>query len=217
MLNIKGFVCNFFQENCYVVSDETKQCVIIDCGAYYEEEKSAVVDYIRNNSLTLKYLLATHAHIDHNFGNPAIFTEFGVRPMVSAKDEVLMNHLARQSEMLCNIRLKEEMPPVGSFFDENTVISFGSHQFSVIPTPGHTPGSVFLYCKEENIAFSGDTLFKMSIGRTDLDFGSFADIQRSLDMLKRTLPMNTVIYPGHGGHTTLEDEVRHNPFLQDRL
>ena len=214
MLNIKRFVCNFFQENCYVVSDETKECVVIDCGAYYAEEKSAVADYIRNNSLTLRHLLATHAHIDHNFGNPAIFKEFGIKPMVSAKDEVLMNSLARQSEVLCNIKLKEEMPPVGAYLDENSIISFGSHQFSVIPTPGHTPGSVFLYCKEESIAFSGDTLFNMSIGRTDFEFGSFADIQQSLEMIKRTLPMDTVIYPGHGGQTTLGEEVRYNPFMQ---
>lgn len=214
MLNIKRFVCNFFQENCYVVSDETKECVVIDCGAYYAEEKSAVADYIRNNSLTLRHLLATHAHIDHNFGNPAIFKEFGIKPMVSAKDEVLMNSLARQSEVLCNIKLKEEMPPVGAYLDENSIISFGSHQFSVIPTPGHTPGSVFLYCKEESIAFSGDTLFNMSIGRTDFEFGSFADIQQSLEMIKRTLPIDTVIYPGHGGQTTLGEEVRYNPFMQ---
>ena len=214
MLNIKRFVCNFFQENCYVVSDETKECVVIDCGAYYAEEKSAVADYIRNNSLTLRHLLATHAHIDHNFGNPAIFKEFGIKPMVSAKDEVLMNSLARQSEVLCNIKLKEEMPPVGAYLDENSIISFGSHQFSVIPTPGHTPGSVFLYCKEESIAFSGDTLFNMSIGRTDFEFGSFADIQQSLEMIKRTLPMDTVIYPGHGGQTTLGEAVRNNPFMQ---
>lgn len=214
MLNIKRFVCNFFQENCYVVSDETKECVVIDCGAYYAEEKSAVADYIRNNSLTLRHLLATHAHIDHNFGNPAIFKEFGIKPMVSAKDEVLMNSLARQSEVLCNIKLKEEMPPVGAYLDENSIISFGSHQFSVIPTPGHTPGSVFLYCQEESIAFSGDTLFNMSIGRTDFEFGSFADIQQSLEMIKRTLPIDTVIYPGHGGQTTLGEEVRYNPFMQ---
>ena len=214
MLNIKRFVCNFFQENCYVVSDETKECVVIDCGAFYAEEKSAVADYIRNNSLTLRHLLATHAHIDHNFGNPAIFKEFGIKPMVSAKDEVLMNSLARQSEVLCNIKLKEEMPPVGAYLDENSIISFGSHQFSVIPTPGHTPGSVFLYCQEESIAFSGDTLFNMSIGRTDFEFGSFADIQQSLEMIKRTLPIDTVIYPGHGGQTTLGEEVRYNPFMQ---
>ena len=65
MLNIKRFVCNFFQENCYVVNDNTKQCVVIDCGAYYTEEKAAIIDYIRNNELTPQYLLATHAHIDH--------------------------------------------------------------------------------------------------------------------------------------------------------
>ena len=80
MLNIKRFACNMLQENCYIASDDTKECVIIDCGAYYEEERKAIVDYIRNNELVPKHLIVTHGHLDHNFGNNTIYEEFGLKP-----------------------------------------------------------------------------------------------------------------------------------------
>ena len=78
MLNIQRIVCNMFQENCYIVSDDTKECVIIDCGAFYEEEKKEITNYIRDNQLIPKHLLCTHAHIDHNFGNYAICKNLGL-------------------------------------------------------------------------------------------------------------------------------------------
>jgi glyoxylase-like metal-dependent hydrolase (beta-lactamase superfamily II) len=79
MLNIQRFVCNMLQENCYVVSDETKECVIVDCGVYYQEERKALVNYIRDNGLVPKHLIATHGHLDHNFGNNTIYEEFGLK------------------------------------------------------------------------------------------------------------------------------------------
>ena len=86
MMHIEKFECNMFQENCYIVSDETKECVIIDCGAFYPEERSAIVDYIRSHGLTPKHLICTHAHIDHNFGNNTISDNFQLKPEVSRKD-----------------------------------------------------------------------------------------------------------------------------------
>ena len=79
MVNIKRFMCNPLQENCYVVSDDTKECVIIDCGAFFPDEKSALADYVRENSLKPVHLIATHGHLDHNFGNAYIFSEFGLK------------------------------------------------------------------------------------------------------------------------------------------
>ena len=86
-MKIESLVCNMLQENCYVVSDETKECVIIDCGAFYEEERRALVEYIRNNDLKPVHLLATHGHLDHNFGNDTIFKEFGLKPEIAQADE----------------------------------------------------------------------------------------------------------------------------------
>lgn len=200
------------QENCYIISDETKECVICDCGAYYPAERAAIVDYIRDNGLTPVHLLSTHGHIDHNFGNNTIFDEFGLKPEVHKEDQHLMDMLAEQAEALVGITLDYAMPPVGKYFGDGDEITFGSHRLKVIETPGHSKGSVFFYCPEEAIALSGDTLFRNSIGRTDYLGGSMFQIIQSLRMICQ-LPDNTVVYPGHGPQTTIGTELSSNPYL----
>lgn len=212
MLNIVRFVCNPIQENTYVMSDETNECVIVDCGAFFPEERKAIVDYIRNNHLVPKHLIATHGHIDHNFGNNTMFKEFGLKPEVHADEAQLMDTLPEQAELFCNITLDYEMPAVGRFLSANDKICFGSHTFTILETPGHTPGSVFYYCKEENVAFSGDTLFHNSVGRTDIPGGSMFLLIQSLRAISQ-LPDETQILPGHGDYTTMGKEQTSNPYL----
>jgi len=214
MINIERFVCNPFQENCYIVSDDSGECVIIDCGAFYEEERKAVVEYIKKNNLKAVRLIATHAHIDHNFGNNTIYKEFALKPEVSGDDESLMGQLAYQAKVLCGYTLTYEMPPVGRYFREGEKIAWGNHEFEIISTPGHSPGSVFFYCESEGLAFSGDTLFRMSIGRTDFIDGSLYDIQQSLRKIVNRMPDNTIILSGHGGRTTIGEERKLNPYLR---
>ena len=211
-MTIQRFECNMLQENCYIISDETKECVICDCGAYYPAERAAIVDYIRDNGLTPVHLLSTHGHIDHNFGNNTIFDEFGLKPEVHKEDQHLMDMLAEQAEALVGITLDYAMPPVGKYFGDGDEITFGSHRLKVIETPGHSKGSVFFYCPEEVIALSGDTLFRNSIGRTDYLGGSMFQIIQSLRMICQ-LPDNTVVYPGHGPQTTIGTELSSNPYL----
>ena len=212
MLNIVRFVCNPIQENTYVLSDETNECVIVDCGAFFPEERKAIVDYIRSNHLVPKHLIATHGHIDHNFGNNTMFEEFGLQPEVHADEAQLMDTLPEQAESFCNITLDYEMPAVGRFLSANDKICFGSHTFTILETPGHTPGSVFYYCKEENVAFSGDTLFHNSVGRTDIPGGSMFLLIQSLRAISQ-LPDETQILPGHGDYTTMGKEQTSNPYL----
>lgn len=212
MLNIVRFVCNPIQENTYVMSDETNECIIVDCGAFFPEERKAIVDYIRNNHLVPKHLIATHGHIDHNFGNNTMFEEFGLQPEVHADEAQLMDTLPEQAESFCNITLDYEMPAVGRFLSANDKICFGSHTFTILETPGHTPGSVFYYCKEENVAFSGDTLFHNSVGRTDIPGGSMFLLIQSLRAISQ-LPDETQILPGHGDYTTMGKEQTSNPYL----
>lgn len=214
MMNIERFECNMFQENCYVVSDETKECVIIDCGALYAEERNAIANYIKENDLTPKHLLCTHAHIDHNFGDNMVKELYGLSPEVSKKDELLLNNLPAQAQSLLGMNYTEETPKAGHFLEENEAVAFGNHSFTVIPTPGHSPGSVMFYCKEESVVFSGDTLFKMSIGRTDFLQGSYSDIIKSLHKITELLPQNTVVLPGHGERTTIGFEEKHNPYMK---
>ena len=213
-LKIQRFVCNPFQENCFVVSDETNEGVIIDCGALYPEERTAVVDYVHKEGILLKHLIATHGHVDHHFGDNTIFEQFGLRPELSGKDEYLQGKLDEQCRTFCGQPLGYEMPAVGKYLSDDDVIEFGNHRFEIIPTPGHTPGSVFFHCREEKIAFSGDTLFRKSIGRTDFELGDFDEIIVSLKSLKHKLPLDTTILPGHGPQTTLKDEVECNPYFR---
>ena len=124
------------QENCYVVSDETKECVIIDCGAFYPEERTSIVNYIKENELKPVHLLVTHGHLDHNFGNNTIYEAFGLKPEVSASDESLMKNLKTQAETFYQMQLDYDFPPIGKFFEDDEIIRFGNHQFEIILTPG---------------------------------------------------------------------------------
>ena len=158
MLNIQKYVCNPFQENTYIVSDETGECVIIDCGAYYDQERDFA------------------------------YEQYGLKAEVSGKDEYLMKTMPQQAAAFLGIEYEREVPPVGKYLTKDDVITFGSHEFTILETPGHTPGSVTFYCEQEKVAFTGDTLFQMSIGRTDFEGGSFTDMRNSLMNVIAKLP-----------------------------
>ena len=213
MFNIKCFQCNLLSENTYVVSDETLECVIIDCGAYYEEERAAIRDYISSNGLKPVHLLATHGHFDHNYGIDTIYDTYGLQVEIAAEDAFLITDLPGQFKSIVGVELKRTFPPVGRYFNDNEVIRFGNHELTILKTPGHTPGGVVFYCAEEHVAFSGDTLFKMSVGRTDFDRGNYDDLMASLHNVVAKLPADTVVYSGHGPKTTIGEELRYNPYL----
>ncbi|MFQ7113509.1 MBL fold metallo-hydrolase [Hallella bergensis] len=213
MLHIQCFVCNMIQENCYVVSDETREAVIIDCGAFYDSEKEAIREYIEQNELKPVHLIATHGHFDHNFGNMFVNDTWGLKVEVHADDEELIKSLPMQAATICGVQMADDsFPPVGRYFRGEDTISFGNHRFTILETPGHTPGGVFFYCKEEQVAFSGDTLFRNSIGRSDLPGGSMFSLIQSLRMIAQ-LPDDTRVYPGHGESTTIGAEVAGNPYM----
>lgn len=213
MLNIKTLTVNPLQENTYIVSDETQEAVIIDCGALYAEERMAVVNYIRDNYLKPQRLLCTHAHLDHCFGINTIYEEFGLKPEVAASDDFLMENQQGQASQMFGMTLPYDIPPIAPYLKADDTIAFGSHVLTIIPTPGHTPGSVFFYCKEEDVAFSGDTLFRMSVGRTDFERGSYQQLMESLQRIA-TLPPQTRVYCGHGPATTIGDELQYNLYLR---
>jgi len=213
MLNIKTFSFNLLQENTYVVSDDSRECVIIDCGAYYDAERTALVDYINTNQLKPVHLLCTHGHFDHNFGINTVYDTWGLKPEISADDEWLISDLSGQFEAMAGIKLHWKFPEPGHFFTPDEIIRFGSHEFQILRTPGHTPGGVTFYCAEEKAAFTGDTLFRMSIGRTDFERGSYDDMLNSLTKVLAQLPADTTVYPGHGPKTNIGEETKYNPYF----
>ena len=212
MINLKRFKFNMLEENCYILSDDTKEAVIIDCGALYDAERIAIVSYIKKNQLKPVRLNSTHGHFDHNFGNDTIYSAFGLQPEVTAEDADLMD-LKTQVEKLIGVPYTHDVPPLGRALAIDEPICFGTHQLTIIPTPGHTHGSVCFYCEAEKTLFTGDTLFQMSIGRTDFEEGCWADMQQSLRVLAK-LPADTNVYSGHGEPTTIGNEIRYNPYMR---
>lgn len=212
MLTIKKFECNMISENCYVVSDDTKECMIVDCGAFYPEERDAIDSYIREEGLVPKLCVLTHAHFDHVFGVRYICDRYNLKPVFNAKDSKLYADFQQHASEMLGIQLDYTLPRVCIEVKDNDVVSFGNHEFRVIETPGHSAGSVFYYCEDEKVAFSGDTLFRGSIGRTDLPGGSMFQIIQSLRMITQ-YPDDVTVYPGHGAETSIGYELATNMYL----
>lgn len=213
MISIKTFAFNLLQENTYVVSDDTLECVIIDCGAYYDDERRVITDYISSQGLKPVRLLATHGHWDHNLGIDTIYQAYGLRVEAAKEDDFIISDIPHNFQSIIGAPLRREYPAVGRFFTPDEVIRFGHHSLQVLKTPGHSPGSVVFYCAEEHTAFTGDTLFRMSVGRTDFEGGSYTQLMSSLTNVLAKLPADTVILPGHGSQSTIADELRYNPYL----
>jgi glyoxylase-like metal-dependent hydrolase (beta-lactamase superfamily II) len=213
MITIKTFAFNLLQENTYVVSDDTLECVIIDCGAYYDDERRAITDYIDGLGLKPVHLLATHGHWDHNLGIDTIYKAYGLQVEAAKEDKFIITDIPRNFQSIIGAPLRREYPAVGRFFGPDEVIRFGRHSLQVLKTPGHSPGSVVFYCAEESTAFTGDTLFRMSVGRTDFEGGSYTALMSSLANVLAKLPEDTTILPGHGPKSTIAYEVRYNPYM----
>ena len=213
MITVKRLVCNMLQENTYIVSDETREAVVIDCGAYYDAERRVIVNYLNDNRLKPVHLLCTHGHFDHNFGNDTIWHTFGLKPEVAAEDEGMME-LKTMFKDMTGADYQGDIPPVGRLLTAGECISFGTHQLKVLPTPGHSRGSVTFYCEAEHAAFTGDALFRLSIGRTDFEGGSWDDMSHSLKRVLAALPADTTVYPGHGEPTTIGYERQYNPYMR---
>lgn len=213
MIKIEKFQVNPIEENCYVVSDESNECCIIDCGAIEEYEIDKIAQYISDNNLKPVHLLATHGHVDHNWGNVAMEQLYGLKVEVFERDEDLILNMEEQEKSIFGRKMTDfPTPSIGKLLTEQDKILFGSHEFSIISTPGHSPGSCFFVCEEEKIAFSGDTLFKGSIGRTDFMGGNKFMIIMSLRQICQ-LPDDIKVYPGHGPETTIGYECATNMYL----
>lgn len=212
-MTIKCFEFNMFPVNTYVIWDNTKEAVIIDAGCFYEDEQNQLKDYIYQNGLKVKHLLNTHLHLDHIFGNSFAVKEFGVNPEACKEDEFLLPKTTEYCKMF-GVRLNEYPPAIGNHLEEGDEITFGETTLKAIHVPGHSPGSLVYYSEKDACAFCGDVLFKGSIGRTDLDGGSFGQLRDSIKSKLFILPDNTYMYPGHGGPTTIGNEKMDNPFFR---
>ena len=211
-MTIKTFTFSPFQENTYLVYDETGETMIIDAGMFYEKEKNEIIQFLEMKNLVLKRVINTHLHLDHQFGNKFLFDTFGLKPEACKEDEFLLENVHKSAEMF-GLAYKEETQPLGKYIIESEEIKFGNSIFVSLAVSGHSPGSLAFYNAKESVVFTGDALFKGSIGRTDLAKGDYVQLIKSIQTKLLTLPDNTVVYSGHGPKTTIGHEKLNNPFL----
>lgn len=212
-MKVRTFVCNMLHENCYLAYDEmSREAAVIDPGFYWDEEKRKFTKFIEENNLHIKYLLCTHLHFDHIFGTTFIEDTYGVRLSASLDDSAWIINFA-QSVARFGIQLNTMPRPVGHPLHDGDILMLGDKSLKCIATPGHSAGGMCFYAPESNMLFAGYTLFQGSIGRTDFADGNYAQLISSIQKQLLILPPNTIVYPGHGDPTSIEDEAKYNPYL----
>ena len=203
-----------FAENTFVVWDEeSKESAVIDAGCSNTSEKEKLAEYIAVNNILVKYLITTHGHIDHVLGSK--FTKEKYNPEYYAP-EIDLPLLQRIELQAAAFGIDIEKPPLpDKYLSEKVSLNLGKSNMSFLNTPGHTPGEFCVYFKIEAICFTGDVLFKNSIGRTDLWGGDLKTLINSIENKLFTLPDNVIIYPGHGESSKIGQEKSDNPFLNE--
>ena len=199
---VEAFPVGMLVTNCYVASSqETKEAIIIDPGLDFSSEANPILDYIATQRLNVKFIVNTHGHDDHIKGDELFQQKYNIPICIHTLDE----HFIKDLE-------KAKFPP-NLLLKEGSLIKIGNETLKVLHTPGHTPGSICLV--GEKLVFTGDTLFAGGIGRTDFPGGSMSDMRNSLKKLMQ-LPLNLLVYPGHGETSIIVEEKRSNPFLNSK-
>jgi len=211
MLNVKAFVFNPIQENTYVLHNNSGEAAIIDPGCYFPEEQDELKDYITQMGLKPVLLLNTHCHLDHVFGNKFVAETWGLTLHLHPNEETLLAY-APTSGLMYNIPFDNYK---GDFvyLKDGEKIQLGADELDILFTPGHSPGSVSFYCREQGFVIGGDVLFRGSIGRSDLPGGDHDTLIESIRTQLLVLPDETKVYSGHGPATTVGEERRSNPWL----
>lgn len=214
MWKVKKLPVNMLEENCYIVSDETLEAVVVDCGAFTETDRQGITDYIRTNRLQVKHHICTHMHYDHCFGAAFMWDTYHVAPEYHPEDDAIYKGSGSGIfGSLAQCMQKGQLPEAGRLLKDGDEITFGTHTLKVLHTPGHTPGGICFYCEAEKAVFAGDTLFYCSVGRSDFPGGDGDRLCESIKNKLFVLPEDTVVFTGHGPKTEIGFERLHNPYI----
>lgn len=212
MLTVKRFTCNPLEENTYIVYNEESHCFIIDPGCYFGNERRELHNFIAEYKLVPKYLLNTHCHVDHVFGNKFVYDTYKINLHIHPNEKQVLEYapvIAKQ----WNLPFENYSNGL-NFLKEEDYIHIGNDSMKILFTPGHSPGHVCFYCEEQRFVIGGDVLFRMSIGRTDLPGGDHATLLQSITNKLFVMPDDVVVHPGHGEATTVGFEKKNNPFCR---
>lgn len=195
--------------NCYIVGDKN-EAIVIDPGANSEK----ICTYLDEHDVKVKYIVLTHCHFDHVLATLDVRDKTGSQIIICSREK---DNFANDDANFIRRYNRKPMDIIADWYvSEGDVLLSGNYAFRVIETPGHTVGSMCLYCEAENMLFAGDTLFYQSVGRTDLLTGDYASIISSIKTKLLILPDSTKVFPGHGEPTTIQFEKANNPYLTER-
>jgi hydroxyacylglutathione hydrolase len=211
MINIKQFTFNPYQENTYVLFDESGECVIIDPGMYDAAEQNEFVAFVNSARLKPTLLLNTHCHIDHVLGNKFVFDNWSLKPRFHEGELPVLHAIPGYAP---SMGMQYELSPEPeAYLGESGTVTFGKSMLKLIFAPGHSPAHLCFYSEADNFLIGGDVLFYKSIGRTDLPGGNHAQLIKSIKENLFVLPDDCKVFPGHGQSTTIGFEKKSNPFL----
>ncbi|HVY74998.1 MAG TPA: MBL fold metallo-hydrolase [Puia sp.] len=211
MLTVKRFIFNPVQENTYVVYDEKDACCLIDPGCYFQEEKDSLRVWLNEHHLTPGLLLNTHCHLDHVFGNKWVAEHFGLQLQIGEHERSTFD-LAPEFGETWGLPFENYKGSI-NYLREGDCVGVGEDELEVLFTPGHSAGHLSFYNKSQGFVLSGDVLFRLSIGRTDIPGGDMNTLLKSIREKLFALPDDTIVYPGHGDPTTIGYEKENNPFV----
>lgn len=212
MIHVASFAFNPFQENTYVLYDETKECIIIDPGCYTSNEQKRLEAFIAKEELKPVRLINTHCHLDHICGNAFVSQKYGLDLEAHEGEQVVLDASVDHGKMYGFVF--EPSPNIMHTIQEGDEIKFGNSTLKTLFTPGHSPASISFYSEQDNFVIAGDVLFFMSIGRTDLPGGNHDLLLQSIREKLFTLPDETIVYNGHGQKTQIAFEKLNNPFFK---
>jgi glyoxylase-like metal-dependent hydrolase (beta-lactamase superfamily II) len=214
MFHYKRFVVNPVEENCYIIwDDNSHEGAVIDCGAWSKDEHRQIASFIREHGITLKYALQTHMNFDHCLGLGQIASCYGLTPMCHPADVPVYEGAPDMVQKWFRVDISDMLPEVDPCISESYALNLGDNAIQVLHTPGHTPGGVCYYIPQARIVITGDTLFRMGIGRTDLPGGDYRQELESIENKIFTLPADTKVLPGHGPESSVGEEMNANPYI----
>jgi glyoxylase-like metal-dependent hydrolase (beta-lactamase superfamily II) len=214
MLTVSQFVFNPFEENTYIIIDQdSNKAIIVDPGMFNDSDFSQIDEFIAEKNILLQQVVNTHLHLDHSFGINHICQKYGVKLAAHPNDQQLGLSIRDQGLRFGFAKRNDNPVNIDIPLKHGDTISIGNSQLQVLHLPGHSQGGIALYAPQDGFALVGDSIFRGSVGRTDLPGGDHRQLIDSIHNHLLCLPENTVLLPGHGPHTTVGIELANNPYL----